>query len=177
MRTHWKGLVLLTGIILLSGCSSQPRNNWPACAAGGGITWAAGGPWAAVGGAVIGGAACAFSDVAVLDDMQRIHFSFDSDRLDSEAKDRLDNLASYLMHNPDMRVMLSGHADNIGSANYNLHLSKRRAMSAYLYLQEKGVSESQMQTEALGESNPIAENQTDEGRAMNRRTEVVPLTK
>ncbi len=176
MRTHWKGLVLLTGIVLLSGCSSQPKNNWPACAAGGGITWAAGGPWAAVGGAIIGGTACAFGD-GMMDDMQRIHFAFDSDKLDNEAKTRLDKLAAHLMKYPEMRVMLSGHTDSIGPASYNQYLSKRRAMSAYLYLRDKGVYESQMQTEALGESSPLTENDSDEGRAMNRRTEVMPLTK
>ncbi|MGY0219238.1 OmpA family protein [Endozoicomonadaceae bacterium StTr2] len=176
MRTQWKGLVLIASIVFLTGCSSQPKNNWPACAAGGGVTWAAGGPWAALGGALIGGTACAFSEVDMIEQMERIHFAFDSDRLDETARERLDNLAAYLIKHPNKRVMLSGHTDSIGSASYNQRLSERRAMSAYMYLVNKGVAEKQMETQGFGEGSPVTENETDEGRAMNRRTEFSPVS-
>ena len=76
------------------------------------------------------------------------------------------------MEHPDVRVLLSAHTDNEGDENANLGLSKYRARSVVRYLVTQGVRVSRLQARAFGESRPIASNQTDEGRAINRRIEI-----
>jgi OOP family OmpA-OmpF porin len=72
---------------------------------------------------------------------------------------------------PDIRIAVHGHTDSRGSAAYNKDLSLRRARAVVKYLMDKGVSPSRLEAEGFGPSKPIASNDTDAGRATNRRVE------
>ena len=72
-------------------------------------------------------------------------------------------------------VEVAGHTDSIGTEEYNEGLSQRRAQSVLDYLVEQGINASRMTAKGYGESQPIASNDTSEGRAKNRRTELVVL--
>jgi OOP family OmpA-OmpF porin len=78
----------------------------------------------------------------------------------------------FLKENPDKRVAFEGHTDSIGTERYNQGLSERRANSARDYVSKKGISASRITTRGFGESKPIADNKTADGRSKNRRVEV-----
>lgn len=99
-------------------------------------------------------------------------FDFDSDKLRSESKKNLDNLASSLANFGDSKLLLVGHTDSQGSDEYNLDLSRRRADAVAVYLESRGVSTTRVQTSGRGETEPVASNDTDPGRQQNRRVEV-----
>ena len=101
-----------------------------------------------------------------------ILFDYDSDALKSNARSNLSELAASLQRHPDVDVMIVGHADATGSDEYNMNLSYRRAQSAAQYLQQQGVAASRIETAGRGETEPIASNDTDAGRAENRRVEI-----
>lgn len=98
-------------------------------------------------------------------------FDFNSDRVRGEARHNLDVLAQSLDKYPDTDLLIVGHTDAIGSDEYNQDLSIRRAESAARYLESSG-ARTRIQTRGRGESEPVATNNTDEGRAQNRRVEV-----
>lgn len=100
-----------------------------------------------------------------------VNFGFDSSDLTSSAKANLDKLAEVLKNNPDTNINIYGHTDSKGTEAYNQSLSERRAASVRSYLISKGVASSRMITMGVGESEPIASNDTDAGRAENRRVE------
>jgi OOP family OmpA-OmpF porin len=79
-----------------------------------------------------------------------------------------------LKANPNTRVDVNGYTDAIGSEEYNLKLSQRRADSVSNYLEQQGVPASQLATQGFGKTNFVAGNSTDDGRAQNRRVELVP---
>jgi outer membrane protein OmpA-like peptidoglycan-associated protein len=85
----------------------------------------------------------------------------------------LDKLANYLKNNPGITVHLLGHTDNIGNKSANLELSLNRAQSVKEYLKNKGINENRVTFTGLGSSQPIATNNTEGGRARNRRVEVI----
>lgn len=85
----------------------------------------------------------------------------------------LDVLASSLKENTESSILILGHTDNVGDAETNKRLSKQRAERVGTYLAERGVDRQRLETEGLGESEPIAGNGTAEGRTKNRRVEVV----
>ena len=100
-------------------------------------------------------------------------FDFDSDRLRSESKKNLDNLASSLSGDfADSKLLLVGHTDSQGSDDYNQNLSRRRADAVASYLESQNISAARVETSGRGESEPIASNDTDAGRQQNRRVEV-----
>lgn len=105
-----------------------------------------------------------------------VHFEFDRSDLSDYAKTILDKAAKAIgglqKQYPSLKVDVSGHTDWIGTDAYNQGLSERRANSAKQYLIRKGVDSKRINTYAYGESKPVATNETDEGRAQNRRTEV-----
>jgi outer membrane protein OmpA-like peptidoglycan-associated protein len=100
-------------------------------------------------------------------------FAFDSDRIEGAARQNLTNLAQSLNRYTDSEVLIVGHTDNVGSAAYNQGLSERRAASARAYLVNQGVASHRIRTEGRGLHEPVASNETDAGRAQNRRVEVV----
>jgi outer membrane protein OmpA-like peptidoglycan-associated protein len=103
-------------------------------------------------------------------------FAFDSAKLNSGSSSTLDRLASFLkQHNQD-QVRIAGYTDSVGSASYNMKLSKERAASVKTAMMDRGINPDRMQTVGYGESNPVASNQTKSGRQQNRRVEFTILT-
>ncbi|HEY0913281.1 MAG TPA: OmpA family protein [Solimonas sp.] len=105
-----------------------------------------------------------------------VHFEFDRSDLTDYARSILDNASKAIgglsQQYPSLKVDVSGHTDWIGTDGYNQALSERRANSVKQYLTRKGVDSKRISTYAYGESKPVATNETDEGRAQNRRVEV-----
>jgi len=99
-------------------------------------------------------------------------FEFNSTKIAQENYAGLDVVADFLKENSNISVKVEGHTDNVGSKTYNQGLSERRAQSVANYLKEKGVPDTQISTQGFGFSKPIASNDTPEGRAQNRRTEL-----
>ena len=106
---------------------------------------------------------------------QDILFATDSDRITASMAGDLVALARSLQKYPDTTVQVIGHTDNTGSAAYNQDLSERRASTVAGVLLNNGVSSRRVQAFGRGESQPIASNLNAEGRAQNRRVEVVIL--
>lgn len=100
-----------------------------------------------------------------------VNFGFDSSNLTAAAQTNLNKLAEVLINNPDTNINIYGHTDSRGTDEYNKSLSDRRAASVKSYLISKGVASSRMITMGMGEAEPIATNETDAGRAQNRRVE------
>jgi OmpA-OmpF porin, OOP family len=99
-------------------------------------------------------------------------FDFDKAVIKSEGTSKLDDLSSK-MRGINLEVVIAiGHADSIGSDAYNQRLSMRRAESVKAYLVSKGVESNRVYTEGKGETQPVADNKTRDGRARNRRTEI-----
>jgi outer membrane protein OmpA-like peptidoglycan-associated protein len=101
-----------------------------------------------------------------------ILFAFDSDVIQGAARQNLANLANSLRRYPDTEVLIVGHTDNIGSPQYNQGLSERRAASARNFLIVQGIPADRIRTQGLGLHEPVAGNDTETGRALNRRIEV-----
>ena len=101
-----------------------------------------------------------------------ILFAFDSDVVQGAARSNLNTLAASLEKYPGSELLIVGHTDNVGSDDYNKSLSERRARSAAGVLASEGVASSRVGTMGLGETEPVATNDTDAGRALNRRVEV-----
>jgi OOP family OmpA-OmpF porin len=100
-----------------------------------------------------------------------IFFDVNSATVKSEAYPMLDEAATVLRNNPDLNVEIQGHTDNTGPAEYNLMLSQKRAESAMNYLVDKGVDPARLTAKGYGFEQPVASNDTKEGRAKNRRVE------
>jgi outer membrane protein OmpA-like peptidoglycan-associated protein len=107
--------------------------------------------------------------------LRGIEFAFDRSRIQDDSKPVLDVAADQLRRCPDIRVTISGYTDSTGPESYNANLSHRRAKAARDYLVESGISASRFEVEGRGESDPIASNETREGRAQNRRVELAPI--
>jgi outer membrane protein OmpA-like peptidoglycan-associated protein len=101
-----------------------------------------------------------------------ILFEFASDYLNDSAYPVLDQVVSFLKENSNIELIISGHTDNIGQAQYNLSLSKRRAQAVLDYFAEKGISRSRFEVEGYGSQKPISSNETIESRSKNRRVEL-----
>ncbi len=102
-----------------------------------------------------------------------IHFESDSDRIRPESMKLLEEVARILNTCPKTRVLIAGHTDATGSATYNQSLSERRAAAVGRALVKLGVSASRFTAVGYGESRPVADNDTEEGRAKNRRIEFI----
>ena len=100
-------------------------------------------------------------------------FAFNKSDIRPEFQSELDEVGTFLQNNPSAYVMLVGYTDAIGSAEYNLGLSKRRADSAANYLMTKhNINKERIVVNYYGKANPVASNNTEEGRAQNRRVEI-----
>lgn len=104
--------------------------------------------------------------------LNNVFFDTDSDVLKAQSKTELDRLVALLVHNSGMQVEIGGHTDAIGSEEKNLNLSQRRAQAVVNYIVENGISADRLTSAGYGESKPVASNDNEEGRALNRRTEV-----
>lgn len=99
-------------------------------------------------------------------------FDFDSAQLRAEAKENLEQLAEIMGEDDNTELLIVGHTDSVGEAQYNQNLSERRADSAADYIISQGIGANRIDTEGRGESEPIADNDTEAGRQENRRVEV-----
>jgi outer membrane protein OmpA-like peptidoglycan-associated protein len=100
-------------------------------------------------------------------------FAFDSDRLLPGGVSALEGVLDQVTGKSPARVNVLGHTDSIGDDAYNLDLSRRRAESVAKLLEEKGISRSSLTVEGHGETRPVADNGSPEGRRKNRRVELV----
>jgi outer membrane protein OmpA-like peptidoglycan-associated protein/tetratricopeptide (TPR) repeat protein len=108
--------------------------------------------------------------------LRNIQFETGKYNLLSESFIELDKVAKILFENPNMKVQIVGHTDAVGKEVDNVLLSKERANVVVAYLTTKGIQASRLSAEGIGASRPIADNQTEEGRGLNRRTELVILS-
>jgi outer membrane protein OmpA-like peptidoglycan-associated protein len=117
-------------------------------------------------------------DNITLDMPGGVTFAFNSADLNAQFYPVLDKVAATLTEFDKSVIEVAGHTDSVGSAAYNQQLSERRANSVAAYLASRGVSQSRVVTIGAGKDHPIASNDTEEGRAQNRRVEItiVPVT-
>jgi OOP family OmpA-OmpF porin len=104
--------------------------------------------------------------------LRGVNFAFDSAEITSESEVILDAAADSLKESPGVRVEVAGHTDSTGPEAYNEGLSKRRAQSVYDYLTGQGIDASRLDATGYGETRPVADNGTRDGRAQNRRVEL-----
>ncbi|OGI43160.1 MAG: hypothetical protein A2150_03815 [Candidatus Muproteobacteria bacterium RBG_16_64_11] len=100
------------------------------------------------------------------------HFDFDKSNLKAGDKKELDAAAAKIKPMKIESITVTGHTDNVGTDAYNQKLSERRAEAVKKYLVGKGVNAGQIQTQGKGESQPVADNKTADGRAKNRRVDI-----
>lgn len=104
--------------------------------------------------------------------LRGVNFDFDKSDIRPDSRPVLDEAAFILRENPDIRVSVEGHTDGMGTDVYNMALGERRAAAVYRYLVAAGIDPGRMETKSFGESQPVADNSTETGRAQNRRTEL-----
>lgn len=100
-----------------------------------------------------------------------VHFDVNKASLRSESFVTLDNVVQFLKIKSDARIEVAGHTDNVGEDEANMKLSQARAESVVKYLVSKGISANRLVAKGYGETEPVADNETPEGRQKNRRTE------
>lgn len=107
-----------------------------------------------------------------------VTFDVDSTAIKPSFRDTLDRVAQSMVQYPDSLIDVYGHTDSTGSDAYNQSLSERRAQAVAAYLSSRGVSSSRVRSQGFGETQPVASNDTEEGRSANRRVEIkiVPVT-
>ena len=99
-------------------------------------------------------------------------FDFDKALLRPTAESNLQKLAESLQRYPGENVLVVGHTDNVGTDSYNQQLSVERAQSAQRFLEQHGIDPTRIRTRGMGENDPIASNETEQGRQANRRIEL-----
>ncbi len=199
MRTRYR---LAAVLIILNGCATHTQTGAVVGAAGGAVAGGVIGKVTgntargAIIGAAVGGAAGAIigarMDRQAKELQQNIPgavvqrvgegitvtfasgllYDFDSDVVRAEAKKNLRSLASSLDKYPGSDILIVGHTDQVGPASYNQGLSERRASAAANYVISQGVSRDRLSTRGMGETDPVATNDTELGRQRNRRVEV-----
>ncbi|MEW9854786.1 OmpA family protein [Novosphingobium sp. M1R2S20] len=114
----------------------------------------------------------------ILLNLPDVTFAVDSTQISPSFQASLDRVAQSMVQYPNSLIDVYGHTDSTGSDAYNLDLSKRRADAVARYLISRGVSSARIQTQGMGESYPVADNTTAEGRSLNRRVEIkiTPVT-
>jgi len=117
---------------------------------------------------------------AIVDDrgcwvVKGVQFDYKKWNVKPQFNSNLDNIEDILRKNSSLNIRIEGHTDDVGSAKYNIDLSSKRAQEIKDYLVGKGIEPSRITTKGLGYSNPIADNDTLKGRALNRRAEIIPV--
>jgi len=196
-----KALPLIVASTFLTGCAGLQKTDWPTCAAIGGVGGAALGAiesstWAG-GGAVVGaGMAAAYcwvhgasdEQVVVVEEVVEevvvaepaeavrveldVKFDFDKAQVKPESYGDIKNLADFLTQYPQTTTVVEGHTDSVGSDSYNQTLSERRANAVRdVLVNQYGVGSDRVNAVGYGESRPVADNASADGRAVNRRVE------
>ena len=109
--------------------------------------------------------------------LKNIFFDFDKATLRPESTNELERLTKLLQDVPTLKIEIGGHTDSKGADDYNKKLSDNRAKAVVTYLIGKGIAADRLTSAGYGEEQPIATNDNDEGRQMNRRTEFKILSK
>ena len=104
--------------------------------------------------------------------LKNVFFDTKKTELKPESITELDNVVKLMNENPKIKILISGYTDNVGKPADNLLLSKGRAVAVVNYLLGKGIKNERLSFKGMGETNPVADNKTEEGRALNRRTEL-----
>lgn len=105
----------------------------------------------------------------VVEFSEKILFGFNQSNLNASASSNLDKLTTILKEYPDTDIEIQGHTDSKGTDEYNMTLSEKRAGSVATYLRAKGIASNRIRTKGYGETAPVASNDTEDGRAQNRR--------
>lgn len=109
----------------------------------------------------------------VIEFKDKVLFGFDRSDLSSTSRSSLDKLTNVLKKYPDTNIEVLGHTDSKGADDYNQALSERRAEAVAAYLRSSGITGSRLSTRGMGETDPVASNDTESGQAENRRVEFV----
>lgn len=104
-----------------------------------------------------------------------VHFDSDSAQLRADSAPTLNDVAAALKAQPALKLRVEGHTDSTNTDAYNLDLSKRRAQAVVAWLVGKGIDAQRLTAEGFGKAKPVADNATAQGRALNRRVEVVAI--
>lgn len=107
--------------------------------------------------------------------LRGVHFDFDKSNIRADSEPILDEAAEALRAHSNLTVDVDGYCDEVGTVEYNLRLSDRRAAAVVKYLAGKGIAADRLIPHGFGKTNFVAPNDTDEGRAQNRRVELVPI--
>ena len=102
---------------------------------------------------------------------QRVYFDYDRDQLRDDGMATLDAKSAVLLANPSITLVITGHTDERGTAEYNLALGQRRAATVKRYLVGKGIGEGRMSTQSMGDSQPVAAGSDETAYQQNRRAE------
>lgn len=111
--------------------------------------------------------------VVTFDENSGVYFATAKHDINAKSKETLDKLVAILKEYPETNVLVAGYTDSVGKDQYNLGLSQRRAQAVTNYFKSKGLAGSRFTTKWYGERNPVASNETADGRAKNRRVNVV----
>ena len=116
-------------------------------------------------------------EVGSVVDLYNIYFETNSFAILPDSKSELNRVVKFLKNNNRLKVEIQGHTDNTGNAEINMNLSKERAKSVVDYLVAKGINSAQLKYSGYGDTKPIASNETEEGRKLNRRTTIKIIEK
>jgi outer membrane protein OmpA-like peptidoglycan-associated protein/tetratricopeptide (TPR) repeat protein len=108
--------------------------------------------------------------------LKNIFFDVNKTELKPESQVELNNVVQLMKDNPTLKIQINGHTDNVGKAADNLKLSNGRAASVVAYITSKGITADRLSSQGLGATQPVDTNDTEEGRAKNRRTELKVLS-
>ena len=111
--------------------------------------------------------------VVTFDENSGVYFATAKHDINAKSKETLDKLVAILKEYPETNVLVAGYTDSVGKDEYNLGLSQRRAQAVTNYFTSAGLAASRFTTKWYGKANPVADNATPEGRAKNRRVNVV----
>ena len=109
--------------------------------------------------------------------LRNVFYKTDSFTLDHSSRVELDKIVTFMQANPTLQTEIGGHTDNTGTGLYNEKLSEQRAKTVVEYLWKTGISEERIRYRGYGMGQPVSSNDTEEGRARNRRTELKILRK
>ncbi|SIT77514.1 OmpA family protein [Pontibacter indicus] len=107
----------------------------------------------------------------------RLHFETGSARIQPESQEQIDNIVKILQAYPQVNIKIGGYTDNVGQPASNLKLSQSRAEAVRDAIQKQGIAANRLEAEGYGEQHPVADNATEEGRAQNRRIDVLVTKK
>jgi peptidoglycan-associated lipoprotein len=162
-------VLVVPGLLLTTSCAKKVV---------GGAGTEAGGSGADSGSGAASGSGSTITDSAI-DEAKRafeyedVYFAFDSAALDAAAQSLLSRKAAWMDENPSAVVLIEGHCDERGTAEYNIALGERRAEAAKAYLVNLGIADARLKTVSYGEEKPVDEGHNEEAWAKNRRAHFV----